>query len=134
MGKFDGKVAFVTGGARGQGRAHAANLSAEGADIVTMDILDDIPTVRNHGAPQEDLDETVNLVEKQGRRVVTHKGDVRDLVAVQAAVDKGLDAFGRIDIIIAQAVVMAVRASCGSSPRRNGTPLLTSTSTVSGTR
>jgi len=108
MGKFEGKVAFITGGARGQGRAHAAKLSAEGADIVTIDILDDIPTVRNQGARQEDLDETVNLVEKQGRRVVAHKGDVRDLVAVQAAVDKGLDAFGRIDVIIAQAGVMAV--------------------------
>ncbi|ORB76640.1 hypothetical protein [Mycobacterium timonense] len=57
MGKFEGKVAFVTGGARGQGRAHAAKLSAEGADIVTIDIREDIPTDRNHGARQEDLDE-----------------------------------------------------------------------------
>jgi (+)-trans-carveol dehydrogenase len=108
MGRLEGKVAFITGAARGQGRAHAAKLASEGADIITIDILDDIPTVRNKGSRPEDMDETVNLVEKQDRRIVTHRGDVRDLAAVQAAVDKGLEQLGRIDIIVAQAGVMAV--------------------------
>lgn len=108
MGTLEGKVAFITGAARGQGRAHAARLSAEGADIITIDILEDIPTVRNRGSRQDDLDETIALVEKSGRRMMAHKGDVRDLAAVQTAVDKGVAEFGRLDIIVAQAGVMAV--------------------------
>ena len=103
MGSLDGKVAFITGGARGQGRSHAQQFAEHGADIVTIDVLADLDTVAYHGSTQADLHETVALVEKTGRGIVTYQGDVRDQGDVDAAVAAGLDRFGHIDIVVANA-------------------------------
>ena len=75
--RFDGKVALVTGGARGQGRSHAVNLAKRGADVVVLDILEQIPSVEYDMSRQEDMDETVKLIEAEDRRVIPVKGDVR---------------------------------------------------------
>ena len=107
MGQLDGKVAFITGAARGQGRSHAEALAAEGADIVGIDICAQLDTVAYPMATREDLEETAALVEKQGRRMIAHTADVRDLAAVRAAVDAGLAEFGRLDIVLANAGIMA---------------------------
>jgi SDR family mycofactocin-dependent oxidoreductase len=106
MGNLDGRVAFVTGAARGMGRAHAAKLSSEGADIIAIDICEDIESTGYPGATAEDLAETVKLVEGQGRRILARRADVRDPDAVQAAVDDGFAQFGRIDIVIANAGII----------------------------
>lgn len=104
MGSLDGKVAFITGAARGQGRASAVRLAREGADIIALDIAATrLQTLSYELATSEDLDETVRLVEAQGRRIVRGVGDVRNLAEVQAVVDAGLDAFGRIDLVHANA-------------------------------
>jgi (+)-trans-carveol dehydrogenase len=103
MGKLDGKVAFVTGAARGQGRSHAQLLAAHGADIITIDVLNDVETVGYPGATPEDLEETVALVECTGRNICTYRGDVRDQYEVDAAVKAGLEQFGHIDIVVANA-------------------------------
>lgn len=105
MGRMDGKVAFITGAARGQGRRHAERLAAEGADIVAVDRCEDLTTIPYTAATPADLDETVKLVEQLDRRIVAHRADVRDLDALRAAVADGLDRFGRIDVICANAGV-----------------------------
>lgn len=105
MGRFEGKVAIITGGARGQGRAHAQRLSAEGADIVIGDILDDIPTAVYKLATAEDLAETVSLVEANGARVQTMQLDVRDAARVDDLFDLAIDEFGRVDFVVANAGV-----------------------------
>lgn len=98
------KVAFITGAARSQGRSHAVRMAEEGADIIALDICSqDVKTVRYDLATQEDLDETVRLIEGLGRRIVAGVADVRDLGQVQRVVDEGLAAFGRIDIVCANA-------------------------------
>jgi SDR family mycofactocin-dependent oxidoreductase len=102
-GRVEGKVAFITGVARGQGRAHAVRLAEEGADIIGVDLLADVETVGYPLASQEDLAETVSLVEKLGRRVVTSVADVRDEDQLRAAVDAGVGELGRLDIVIANA-------------------------------
>lgn len=107
MGALDGKVALVTGAARGQGRAHAVRFAEDGADVVLVDVLADIETVNRSGGTREDLDETVSLVEKLGRRVVTRQADVRDLAGLTAAVDAGVEEFGRLDFALANAGIMA---------------------------
>jgi SDR family mycofactocin-dependent oxidoreductase len=107
MGQLDGKVAFVTGAARGQGRSHAVALAEQGADIVGLDICEQIATVAYPMATQEDLDETVNLVEKTGRRMVGVKGDVRSRPDIQRALDLALAEFGRLDIVLANAGILA---------------------------
>jgi hypothetical protein len=89
MGLLDGKVAVVSGAARGQGRAHAVRLAREGADIIAMDICADIDTVHYPLARPEDLDETVARIEQLGRRVAATQTDVRDATAVAAAIDGG---------------------------------------------
>jgi SDR family mycofactocin-dependent oxidoreductase len=106
MGKLDGKVAFITGAARGQGRSHAMLLAEEGADIIGIDICAQVPTVGYPMATEEDLAETVALVEKTGRRMVARKADVRDRAGLQQALQAGLDEFGRLDIVLANAGVM----------------------------
>ena len=83
--QFEGKVAFITGAARGQGRSHAVRFAEEGADIIAFDLCDQIDSVAYPMATPEDLDETVNLVEKTGRRIVAEQGDVRDLERLKAA-------------------------------------------------
>ncbi len=103
MGSLNGKVAFITGGARGQGRSHAQLLAEQGADIVIIDVLSDLETVAYSGATQADLDETVALVEKTGREIVTSQGDVRNQADVDAAVAAGLERFGHLDIVVANA-------------------------------
>jgi SDR family mycofactocin-dependent oxidoreductase len=103
MGRVQGKVAFITGAARGQGRSHAVRLAQEGADIIAVDICEDVPGVPYPGASQADLDQTVKEVESLDRRIVARQADVRDLSALQAAVDEGMSQFGHIDIVCANA-------------------------------
>jgi len=107
MGRLTGKVAFITGAARGQGRAEAVRLAAEGADIIAVDIVESASRyVRYEPATQAELDETVKLVEEQGRRIVARKADVRDLGALEAAVQEGVAAFGRLDVVVANAGIV----------------------------
>jgi SDR family mycofactocin-dependent oxidoreductase len=103
MGKLDGKVAFISGGARGQGRSHAVRLAEEGADIITFDICAQIPTVPYKMSTPEDLDETVALVEALGRRIIARQADARDVDAVRAVFDEGTAALGPVDIVLANA-------------------------------
>jgi SDR family mycofactocin-dependent oxidoreductase len=104
QGRVEGKVAFITGAARGQGRSHAVRLAQEGADIIAIDICGPIqPDSSIAPATPEDLAETVRLVEALGRRIVTAKVDVRDFGAVKSALDDGVEQLGRLDIIVANA-------------------------------
>ena len=105
MGRVEGKVAFITGAARGQGRSHAVRLAEEGADIIAVDLVspDSYPWMTYRQAEAEQLDETVALVEKLDRRIVARKGDVRDRASLQAALDAGLNEFGHVDIVSANA-------------------------------
>jgi (+)-trans-carveol dehydrogenase len=103
-GRVEGKVAFITGAARGQGRAHAVRLAQEGADIIAIDVCK--PIVENTTIPAstpEDLAETADLVKGLDRRIVTAEVDVRDYAALKAAVDSGVEQLGRLDIIVANA-------------------------------
>ena len=111
MGSLDGRVAFVTGAARGMGRAHAVKLAGEGADIIALDVCTGFDFTGYPGATVEDLDETVKLVEGRGRRILARQTDVRDAEAVDAAVAEGLREFGRLDIVIANAGVIRVTDS-----------------------
>lgn len=100
MGRVDGKVALITGGARGQGRSHALTLAREGADIAVTDICAPIPEVLPYETSEDaDLEETVRLVEELDRRAIGVKADSRDSAQMQAAVDKVIAEFGRIDIL-----------------------------------
>ena len=103
MGRLDGKVAFVTGAARGQGRSHALRMAQEGADIIAIDIAAQIDTVSYKMATQEDLDETVRQIEALDRRIVATKADVRDYDALKAAVDEGVAQLGKLDIVAGNA-------------------------------
>jgi (+)-trans-carveol dehydrogenase len=103
-GRVEGKVAFITGAGRGQGRSHAVRLAEEGADIIAIDICHDVEGALPM-ATAEDLAETVKLVEALDRRVIAHQADVRDLNAVTAAVDDGVAQLGRLDIVLASAGV-----------------------------
>ena len=103
MGMLDGKVAFITGGSRGQGRAHAVTCAREGADVIIVDIVDQLPTVPYKTARQEDIDETVKQVEALDRRILAINADVRSQEQLDAAVQSGLAQFGQIDILIANA-------------------------------
>jgi SDR family mycofactocin-dependent oxidoreductase len=104
--QFDGKVAFITGAARGQGRSHAVRFAEEGADIIAFDLCDQIDSVAYPMATREDFDETVNLVEKTGRRIVAEQGDVRDFERLKSAVAHGVAELGRIDFVLANAGIM----------------------------
>ncbi|WP_006245984.1 mycofactocin-coupled SDR family oxidoreductase [Mycolicibacterium tusciae] len=103
VGRVAGKVAFITGAARGQGREHAIRLAEEGADIIAVDICGDIDGAPYPLATEADLDETAALVEKLDRRIVTAKADVRDVEALGTALQQGIDELGRPDIVIANA-------------------------------
>jgi (+)-trans-carveol dehydrogenase len=102
-GRVEGKVAFITGAARGQGRAHAVRLAEEGADIIAVDICKQIETVSIPLSTPEDLAETADLVKGHNRRIYTAEVDVRDYAALKAAVDAGVEQLGRLDIIVANA-------------------------------
>lgn len=99
-GRMEGKVAFVTGAARGQGRAHCVRLAEEGADIIAVDVCAPIRGVPYPGATPEDLDETVRLVEARDRRIHATRVDVRDRPALKAAVDAGVAELGRLDGVV----------------------------------
>jgi SDR family mycofactocin-dependent oxidoreductase len=103
MGMLDGKVALITGGSRGQGRAHALTCAREGADVIIVDIAEQMATVPYKMARQDDLDETAKQVEALDRRILALKGDVRDQGQLDAAVAQGIAEFGQIDILIANA-------------------------------
>ncbi|MDI3341336.1 MAG: mycofactocin-coupled SDR family oxidoreductase [Sphaerobacter sp.] len=103
MGKLDGKVAIITGGARGQGRSHALTLAREGADIVVCDIAAQIDTVPYPMATPADLEETVRLVEDLDRRCIAVQADVRDGAQMRAVAERAMGEFGRIDILLANA-------------------------------
>jgi SDR family mycofactocin-dependent oxidoreductase len=116
MGLLDGKVAFISGGARGQGRSHALRLAEEGADIITFDICEQLSSMAYAGATEDDLAETAKLVEERDRRIVARKADVRDQGAVQAVLNEGLGEFGRVDIVLANAGVMGVIGEVARTP------------------
>lgn len=110
-GRMDGKVVFITGAARGQGRAHAVRLAEEGADIIAVDICESIPTVTQYGgATPEDLQETVKLVEALDRRIVAEQADVRDLARLKEVVSTGVAQLGRLDGVVANAGIEIFKA------------------------
>lgn len=102
-GRVAGKVAFISGAARGQGRSHAVRLAQEGADIIAIDVCGPIENLAYPHSTPEDLDETADLVKALDRRIVTAQVDVRDYDALKAAVDSGVEQLGRLDIIVANA-------------------------------
>ncbi|MDH6291320.1 mycofactocin-coupled SDR family oxidoreductase [Rhodococcus opacus] len=102
-GRLEGKVAFITGAARGQGRAHAVRMASEGADILAFDLADHQDGVLYPSATMADLEETQRLVEKEGRRALIRKGDVRNLDDMRAFVDDGIAELGGVDIVVANA-------------------------------
>src|SRR5580700_2490413 len=106
-GRGEGKVAFITGAARGQGRSHAVTLAREGADIIAVDICKQIDSMPYPMATAEDLAETVRQVEALGRRIVAAQADVRDYDAVKAALDEGVAELGRLDIESANAGIFS---------------------------
>ena len=106
-GRAEGKVAFITGAARGQGRSHAVRLAADGADIIAVDICHDVEGALPMATP-DDLAETVKLVEALDRRIVAAQADVRDFEALKAAVDEGVAQLGRLDIIVANAGIASI--------------------------
>src|SRR5690349_14133883 len=103
-----GKVALVTGAARGQGRSHAVALAAAGADIIAVDINGPVDTVTYVAATEDDIEETVRLVERHGRRIVPQRADVRDLAALKVAVSDGVSVLGGLDIVVANAGILNV--------------------------
>jgi len=109
-GRVAGKVAFITGAARGQGRSHAIRLAEEGADIIAVDICEDIASVGYGLATEADLAETVKAVEALDRRIFAQKADVRDLQGLKAAVDAGVAELGKLDIVSANAGICTVQA------------------------
>jgi SDR family mycofactocin-dependent oxidoreductase len=108
-GRVAGKVAFITGAARGQGRSHAIRLAEEGADIIAVDICRDYDTVGYPLATAEDLAETVKAVEALDRRIIATQADVRDAAALRAAVDEGVAQLGHLDIVSANAGICTVQ-------------------------
>ena len=102
-GRVEGKVAFVTGAARGQGRSHAVKLAQEGADIIAIDVCKPIEGTTAVAATSDDLAETADLIKALDRRVVTAEVDVRDYDGLKAAVDGGVEQLGRLDIVVANA-------------------------------
>lgn len=103
MGKLDGKVALITGGARGQGRSHALTFAREGAKVVICDVAEQIPTAPYPLASVEELHETARMVEESGGRCVALQADVRDGEAMRKTVERAISEFGRIDILLANA-------------------------------
>jgi SDR family mycofactocin-dependent oxidoreductase len=111
MGRVEGKVALITGAARGQGRSHAVRLAQEGAEIVAVDICAQLDNVPYPLATPEDLAATAKLVEELDRRVIARQTDVRDSNAMKAVVDEAIAEFGHIDIVCANAGISSSGAS-----------------------
>ena len=115
-GRLEGKVAFITGAARGQGRTHAVRLASEGADIIGLDLAGPLPeAVPYDPATPEDLEETRRLVEEQGRRALLSVGDVRDLDGMKQIVDHGVAELGRLDVVVANAGISTPQ-TCPAQP------------------
>ncbi|OBB18170.1 mycofactocin-coupled SDR family oxidoreductase [Mycolicibacterium elephantis] len=110
MGSLDGKVAFITGAARGQGRAEAVKLASEGAHIIAVDICDQIASVPYPLATADDLALTVKLVEDTGARIVARQDDVRDQAGLASALQSGVDELGRLDIVVANAGIAPMQS------------------------
>jgi len=102
-GRVEGKVAFITGAARGQGRSHAIRLAQEGADIIAVDICEQVASVPYPMSTQEDLAQTVKEVEALDRRIIATQADVRDFTALKKALDDGVAQLGKLDIVSANA-------------------------------
>ncbi len=111
QGRYAGKVAFITGAARGQGRAEAVRFASEGADIIAVDICAEFASTPYPGSTREDLDETVRLVEEAGGKIVATVADTRDFDGLSAALKAGTDTFGRLDVVIANAGICSGRLS-----------------------
>ncbi|HCB04822.1 MAG TPA: mycofactocin-coupled SDR family oxidoreductase [Nocardioides sp.] len=107
MGQLDGKVALITGGARGQGRSHAVTFAREGADIVVCDLAEQIETVPYTMSNAGDLEETVRLVEALDQRCIAMRADVRDTAQINAVAERTVAEFGKIDILLANAGIVA---------------------------
>jgi SDR family mycofactocin-dependent oxidoreductase len=118
MGRVEGKVAFITGAARGQGRSHAVRLAQEGADIIAVDICDQIDTACHSMATLDDLKETVKQVENLDRRIISRQADVRDLAALESVVAEGIAELGRLDIVCANAGIQTIRPCWELSERQ----------------
>jgi SDR family mycofactocin-dependent oxidoreductase len=110
MGSLDGRVVFITGAARGQGRSHAVMCAEQGANIVGVDICEDLHVVPYKLGSYEDLEETARLVEKTGQEMLFEKADVRDLAGLQKVFDAGVEQFGHIDTVLANAGVVLTNA------------------------
>jgi SDR family mycofactocin-dependent oxidoreductase len=118
-GRVEGKVAFITGAARGQGRSHAVRLAQEGADIIAIDVCEQLDGITYAMSTPEDLQETVKLVEAQDRRIVAVQADVRDEDQLRAAVDQGVAELGRLDIIVGNAGIGASGAPVHEMSRKD---------------
>ncbi len=105
-GSLEGRVAFVTGAARGQGRAHAVRLANEGADIIAIDVCGPVPSITYPLASPEELDETVRGVEAAGRKILARHVDIRDGEALRQVVADGMEQFARLDVLVANAGVL----------------------------
>jgi SDR family mycofactocin-dependent oxidoreductase len=110
MGSLDDRVVFITGAARGKGRSHAVMCAEQGANVVGIDICEDLDVVPYKLGTYEDLEETARLVEKTGQEMLFQKADVRDKAALQAAFDAGVQQFGHVDTVIANAGVILTNA------------------------
>jgi len=110
MGSLDDRVVFITGAARGQGRSHAVMCAEQGANIVGIDICEDLDVVPYKLGTYDDLEETARLVEKTGQEMLFAKADVRDLAALQEVFDAGVEKFGHVDTVIANAGVVLTNA------------------------
>src|SRR3982074_1128061 len=106
-----GKVAFITGAARGMGRSHAGRLAGAGVQVIAVDICRQIDTVGYPMSTSADLDETVRQVEAAGGQIVALQGDVRESAELQAALQRGVEAFGRLDIVVANAGIASAGAA-----------------------
>ncbi len=117
--RFENKVVFITGAARGQGRAEAVRFAQEGADIIAVDACSEFSSTAYAGATRDDLDETVRLVEATGRRIAAEVADVRDFDALSQALAAGVEAFGRSTS--SSPTPASARAACrGRSPSNSG--------------
>ncbi|EPQ75726.1 3-ketoacyl-ACP reductase [Mycobacterium marinum] len=109
-GPLSGRVAFITGAARGQGRAHALRLARDGADVIAVDLCDQIASVPYPLGTAEELATTVKLVEDTGARIVASQADVRDREALAAALQAGIDELGQVDIVVANAGIAPMQS------------------------
>jgi len=111
VGRVQGKVAFVTGAGRGQGRSHAVRLAEEGADIIAVDRCEDFATIGYPMATAEDLEETARFVEKTGQRCISAKVDVSDVVSLKSVLNDGVAELGRLDIVVTAAGIAGMKGS-----------------------